>query len=460
MDDGPDLNAILGAQRAYWRSGVTQDLASRRTALRALHASLVSEEAMLCEALGRDLGKSWHEAYETEVGLLRQECRHALSRLRSWAKPRAVHTPLSQFPARSHVVARPLGSVLVITPWNYPLLLSLGPVIGALAAGNTVVLKPSERSPASSAALRTFFARTFPPELAWCAPPERKTGAQLGELRWDHIFFIGGSETAHQVLRAAEKHLTPITLELGGKNPCIVDHTAPTALTARRVVWGKFLNAGQTCIAPDYLVVHESARGPLTEAVRTELLRMFGENPCGNPDYARIVDRAHFDHLCRLLGSHQPLIGGERDPDTLRFAPTVLLLDSWEDRLATEEVFGPILPVLTYRTEDELRARMAGQPDALSAYVFSRRTRWARQLLHSLRCGGGCVNDTISHIVPPELPFGGVGASGFGRYRGRAGFDTFSNLVGVLEKGLWFDLGVRYPPYAGLKAKLLRWFLG
>jgi len=457
--DEAGLTGIRERQRAFFRTGATLSYESRRNALRRLTGALRAHEAALCGALARDLGKCWHEAYETEIGMLLQESRHVLANLQVWMSPQRVSTPLSQFHSHAYTVARPRGSVLAITPWNYPIYLSISPVICALAAGNTIVIKPSERAPETARALCALFEDVFDAELAWCAPADRDLGASLAQLGWDHIHFVGSAETGRRVLDTAHRTLTPVTLELGGKNPCIVDDTAPPALSARRIAWGKFLNAGQTCIAPDYLAVHAAARDDLLSAIRAELGRMYGPDPAASPAYGRIVDNRHFEHLVDLLGSHAPVHGGQRDPSTRYFAPTVVELDSWDCRLAREEVFGPILPVLTWHDEQELRERLHAQPDALAAYVFSRRTPWARNMLGCIRCGGGCINDTISHVVPTGLPFGGVGRSGYGRTRARAGFEAMSNLVSVLEKATWFDAPVRYPPLTAAKKTMLRWFM-
>lgn len=448
-----DIPALVKIQRQAFASGRTLPVATRRARLRRLQALLGEFEPRILEALSADLGKPPYEGYMSEVGIVRDELRFALKRAGAWARPRRVPTPLILLPGASRVIPEPRGVVLVIAPWNYPFQLALAPLVAALAAGNCVVLKPSELAPRTSALIAEMLATGFAPEEVAVAEGGREVSTALLGEAFDHIFFTGGSAVGRVVMRAAAEHLTPVTLELGGKSPCIVDASADLPLAARRIVAGKFLNAGQTCIAPDYLLVHQRVRDELLMRLKSRLRESYGADPARSPDYGRIVNDAHFRRLTALLEDGRVIIGGDSDPAARYIAPTILTDLTWEDRVMQEEIFGPLLPVLTFEKLSEVIAAVNHRPKPLALYLFSRNRRETDEILRRIPFGGGCVNDTMLQAASHYLPFGGVGASGMGRYHGQAGFDTFSNLKSVVHKfGRW-EAPLRYPPYP----RSLRW---
>ncbi len=441
------ISEIISGQREYFASGKTRPPAERWAALRALRSALVEREPELLAALAEDLAKPAAEAYLSEIGLLVREIDYVLKRLPLWIRPRRVRTPLLSRPGSSRIIFEPYGVVLVIAPWNYPIQLSLSPLLAALAAGNCVVLKPSENAPASSRALARLLHETFDPGLVKTVEGGSDTARELLGEKFDYIFYTGSKRVGKLVLKAAAENLTPATLELGGKNPCLVDRDIPVKTAARRIAWGKFFNAGQTCVAPDYLLVHREVRDELTAALREAIEEFYGPEPEKSPDYARIVNRDHHRRLAGMLQGLRPVIGGGGDESRRYLAPTVVPLDSTEHPLMEEEIFGPILPVLAYRDLEEALALIAGRPRPLALYLFSRDRRLRRRVLRETSSGSVCVNDTVSQIINPELPFGGVGESGMGAYHGQAGFETFSHKKSVMVRSFRFDLKLRYPPY-------------
>lgn len=453
---------ILDRQLEYYRTGATRSLAFRRAQLRALYDAVSAHEGELSRALADDLGKAPCESYSTEIGFVLSEIRHTLSHLRGWMKPRRVPTPITAFPASSRVCPEPKGSVLIIAPWNYPVLLALSPLTAALSAGNCAVLKPSELSPNTSAVLAKLIRSAFPEEYVAVREGDVSASTELLNLPFDHIFFTGSPRVGRIVMAAAAEHLTPVTLELGGKSPCIVDRTADLGLAARRIVWGKFLNAGQTCVAPDYLLVDAAVREELIGRMKEEITRLYGPAPLESPDYPKLISPRHLDRLCGLLdgeaeGSAAPwgnvLVGGEADRAGCRLAPTLLDGVTLDSPVMQEEIFGPILPILTFDRLEEAIALVRRFPKPLALYLFTRDRETERRVLAELPFGGGCVNDTIMHLVNPNLPFGGIGNSGMGAYHAHAGFDAFTHYKSVLRRGSRPDIPLRYPPYAGK----LRW---
>jgi acyl-CoA reductase-like NAD-dependent aldehyde dehydrogenase len=442
-----DLAALVDAQRRAFAGGRTLTVAARRELLRRLLALVTEHEPRILEALRADLGKAPYEGYLSEVGLLRSEIRGALRRVAAWSRPRRVPTPLRLFPGVSRVIPEPRGVVLIIAPWNYPCLLSLAPLAAALAAGNCAVVKPSELAPRTSAVLAEMLGGGFEADTVAVVEGGRETAAALLEQVFDHIFFTGGTAVGQIVLQAAAAHLTPVTLELGGKSPCIVDASADLPLAARRIVAGKFLNAGQTCIAPDYLLVHQRVRDELLMRLKTRIRESYGAEPALSPDYARIVNDRHFRRLEALLGQGRIVIGGECDLAARYIAPTLLTDVTWQDPVMQEEIFGPLLPVLTFEKLSEAVAAVNRRPTPLAFYLFSRNRRETREVLRRASFGSGCVNDTMVQFASPHLPFGGAGASGMGRYHGRAGFDAFSNLKSVLRRFGGWEPPLRFPPY-------------
>ena len=442
--------------------GETRSLAWRMEQLDRLEQALNANEDAAIAALAADLEKPAVEAF-FELVAIRQELALTRRQLRRWMAPRPVPVPLHLKPGRACTVATPLGCVLIIGPWNYPLQLCLHPLVSALAAGNTAVLKPSEHAPATAALIARLIADAFPPQIVQVVQGDGSVAAQLLEQRFDHIVFTGGERVGRLVMAAAARHLTPVTLELGGKSPAIVLADADLAVTARRLVWGKSLNSGQTCIAPDHLLVEASIREPLLQAIRAEISAFFADDPVGSGDRGRIVHQGRFDHLVGLLegarARGQVLFGGELDRGRLRIGLTLLEVSEDDDPLMQEELFGPLLPVLTIENLDQALEQVRRSPKPLALYLFSRSQEAVETVLNSSSSGSVGINDVVYQAGVPALPFGGVGASGIGAYHGQAGFDSLSHHRSVLTRPFWLDLPLRYPPYGGT-LPLLRKLLG
>lgn len=451
-----DITAIVASQRAYFKSGATLDVEGRLRALRILRAAIVTYEDVIASALQRDLGKSSTESIMCEIGMVKSALNHMLRHANHYAKAKRVRTPLAQFPATSLHKPSPFGVVLVMSPWNYPFLLTMEPLIEAIAAGNTVVLKPSAYSPHTSSVLEKLLTQYFDPRLIAVVTGGREENQQLLDEQFDHIFFTGSQRVGKEVMRKAAAHLTPVTLELGGKSPCIVERTADIPLAARRIVFGKYLNCGQTCIAPDYIYCDAAIADELMHALAQEIRIQFGEAPLANDDYGRIVSVKHFDRLTGLIDPAKIAYGGRTSPDTLQIEPTLLRDVEWGDAVMQEEIFGPILPVLTYENFGDAIDQLNDMPHPLALYIFTEDKIIARQVMSRLQFGGGCVNDTIIHLASNNLPFGGVGASGMGSYHGEAGFRTFSHEKSIVNKSTRFDLPLRYQPYGKWKERIIR----
>ena len=454
-----EIRNIVSAQRKHFRSGATLPTAARITALERLQRLIGDREAEIAAALAADLGKGSFEAYMCEIGMVRSELSHMLRHLPRYARERWVPTPLAQFPSRSFVKPSPKGVVLIMSPWNYPFLLTVGPLIDALAAGNTAVVKPSAYSPATSALLAQLLGECFPPEVVAVVTGGRAENQCLLDEKFDHIFFTGSAAVGREVLRRAAEHLTPATLELGGKSPCIVDETANIPLAARRIVFGKYLNCGQTCVAPDYVLCHRSVREPLQQAILAEIRRQYGDDPLSRADYGRIISEKHFRRILTLIDRDKLLTGGQAEEDTLRIAPTVLTGVDWQDAVMQEEIFGPVLPILTFDRFEDIFPLLAERPTPLALYFFSSDSAHIRQVKERCAYGGGCINDTIIHPATTAMGFGGAGESGMGAYHGRRGFETFSHRKSMVNKKTWLDLPMRYRPYRPVYEKLLRLFL-
>ncbi len=459
MPDAPDITALFEEQRRFFRTHATLDLGFRRRALRALRRVLIEREGELTDALRADLGKGAAESYMSELGMVLAGLRDTLGHLGRWARPRRVASPLAQFPSTCRVLREPYGNALVISPWNYPVLLGLDPLVAAIAAGNCAILKPSELAPHVSAALAKLVGGLFPRKFVAVAEGGVETSEALLALPFDTIFFTGSPRVGRVVMEAAAKHLTPVTLELGGKSPCIVDETADIELAARRIAFGKVLNAGQTCVAPDYVLIAAARRDAFVEAYRRAVEGMVGANPLANEAMPRMVNRRHFDRVMGLMEGARAAVGGRGDAETLRIEPTLLLGVTAESPCMQEEIFGPVLPVLTVESLATAEEFVLSRPKPLACYVFSGSARNIERLQAHLSYGGGCVNDTIIHLAVPGLPFGGVGNSGMGAYHGQAGFLAFSHEKSVLRKATWLDLPFRYQPYTKFKDFVLRMFL-
>ncbi len=454
-----DIQALTAAQRSYFRTGATLDLGMRKEALARLEQSLHTREGELLAALKADLNKSPSEGYLCEMGLVFSELSYLKKHLTRWSRPRRVSTPLTQFPGKSAVVREPYGSVLVMSPWNYPLLLSLSPLIGAAAAGNCFILKPSAYAPAASAALGRLIGDCFPPEHGAVVEGGREENQSLLDQPFDYIFFTGGAAVGRQVMEKAARRLTPVTLELGGKSPCVVDRTADLNLAAKRIVFGKLLNCGQTCVAPDYLLVDRQVKGELLSRIRYWITSMYGRNPLDNKGYVRMVNRKHFDRVRGLIDPAKVVYGGKADPETLKIQPTLLDGITPGDPVMEEEIFGPLLPVLEFDTLDQAEDFILNRPRPLALYFFSQDRAAQHRFVRRIPFGGGCINDTVVHLANPRLPFGGTGESGMGCYHGRYTFDTFSRPKGILFSSTRADLPFRYPPYTQGQERLIRRFL-
>ncbi len=443
--------------RAGFESGLTRSLKWRRAQLDALERLLEENEGRIAEALHADLRKPEQEVVLGETALLFSEIKHARSRMERWARPRPVDTPAIAQPGRSFVQPDPLGVTLIIGAWNYPVQLVFAPLIPAIAAGNCAVLKPSEVTPATSALIAELAPRYLDQRAFAVAEGGVPETTALLEQRFDHIFYTGGAAVGRIVMKAAAEHLTPVTLELGGKSPAIVDATADLASTARRLAWGKALNAGQTCIAPDYVLVAREQRAALIDAMREQFRAMLGDHPVGSQDYAAIVNQRHFERISGLLDQGRVEIGGRADPESRRIEPTVLTGVDLDSEVMREEIFGPVLPVIDIDGLDEAIEFVRRGDRPLAAYLFSRSRRAERRFLAELACGSVCINDVMMFMSVPELPFGGVGMSGMGQYHGRAGFDRFSHLKSVIRRGRFPDPSIRFAPYSTWKTRLLKW---
>ena len=453
------IEMLVQKQRTYYLDGKTFDISGRIQALHCLEQAILKYEDRLYEALQKDLGKSRAEAYMCEIGLTLPELRYLKRHVRSWSKDRRVRTPLAQFHAKSFTVQEPYGVVLVMSPWNYPVLLTLEPLAGALAAGNCCVVKPSAYSPETSKVIAEMIRESFPEEYVAVVEGGRAENQCLLEQKFDYIFFTGGVNVGKMVMEKASVHLTPVTLELGGKSPCIVDHTANLKLAAKRLVFGKYLNCGQTCVAPDYVLAERSIKEELLKYIKEEIKAQYGEDPLENPDYGKIINRKHFERILGLIDPNKLVYGGKADTELLRVEPTVLDGVAEEDAVMQEEIFGPIMPILTVDSMDEACTFVKSRPHPLALYLFTGDDGTEKRFLKEIPFGGGCVNDTIIHLATGEMGFGGVGNSGMGSYHGKKSFETFSHEKSIVKKFTWLDLPMRYQPYTLWKEKLVRMFL-
>ena len=440
-----EICSIVGLQCEFFAKGETLDIATRLQALKALKAGILKYEKALVEALWQDLHKSYEEAYLTEISIVLGEIKNHIKHLKCWAAPKRVCTPLKMFPSRSKVISEPLGCSLIIAPWNYPVQLLLNPLVGAISAGCTAILKPSPYVPHVSRVLEDLIRETFAPEHVALVQGNREVNAALLEERFDLIFFTGSPALGKRVMRAASENLTPVVLELGGKSPCIVDRDADIAMAARRIAWGKCLNAGQTCIAPDYLLVHHEVKQKFIEALCQEFKRLLGENPRKAEHFVRIVNERAYDRLLSYFGDGDIVFGGECDRGERYISPTVLDNVSPDSPVMQDEIFGPIFPVQTFSSTDEAIQFVTQREKPLALYYFGK--KGAKRVLGHTSSGGTCINDTIMHIANERLPFGGVGYSGMSSYHGRESFKVFSHQRAVVTTPAWLDLPFRYMPY-------------
>lgn len=454
-----NIENLVSAQRAYFSRGETLDVSFRKAALRRLRSVLLARESEINAALFKDLNKSASESYMCEVGMTLAELNYVLAHVDRWAKKHPVLSPLAQFHARSFTVHNPYGVVLIMSPWNYPFMLTMEPLIGALAAGNCCVVKPSAYAPATSAIIRSIIAECFPPEYVTVVEGGRRENQALLDQRFDYIFFTGGVTVGREVMRKAAEHLTPVSLELGGKSPCIVDSTAKLDLSAKRLAFGKLLNCGQTCVAPDYLLIDRRVKDEFLDHLKKHITAMIGEDALKNKKYVRMVSRRHYDRVMGLINPDKVIFGGKGDPETLHIQPTIMDNVTPDDAVMQEEIFGPVLPVIPYDTIDEAIDFISSREHPLALYLFSEDKAVQDRFLHAVPFGGGCINDTIIHLATSRMGFGGVGHSGMGSYHGRKSFDTFSHEKSIVNKSTWMDMPVRYMPYSKRKDRLLRIFL-
>ena len=462
--DANRINIIMEKQRAFFKSGATLPVSFRISMLKKLAEAVKEHEQEITDALKKDLGKSASESYMCEIGMVLSEISYMLRHIKRFAARKYVHTPLAQFAAVSYQKPVPYGNVLIMSPWNYPFLLTIDPLVNAIAAGNTAVVKPSAYSPATGEVVQAILEECFPEEYVAVITGGRKENAALLEQKFDFIFFTGSQNVGREVLRHAAEHLTPAVLELGGKSPCIVDSSAKLKLAAKRIVFGKLLNCGQTCVAPDYVLCEASVKDALVKEICAEIQKQFGENPLQNPDYGKIINEKHFERLCGLietshLAKDEIIFGGSSNPATLQISPTVLDNVTWDNTVMQEEIFGPILPILTYDKFEEVFELLADKEKPLALYLFSENKEHVKAVTERLPYGGGCINDTIIHLATSEMGFGGVGESGMGAYHGKVGFDAFSHTKSIVDKKTWMDLPMRYQPYTKFFNKMIRMFL-
>ncbi|QWG66146.1 aldehyde dehydrogenase [Bacillus mycoides] len=438
------ISSIVNKQKEYFYKGHTRSLETRKNNLKKLYEGIQRFEDEIFQALKLDLNKSVHESFTTEIGYVLKEISFQMKHISSWSKPKRVRTALTHFGSKGKVVPEPYGVTLIIAPWNYPFQLAIAPLVGALAAGNTVVLKPSELTPNVSKVLTRMLGELFPEELVSVVEGGAEESTVLLKEPFDYIFFTGSVGIGKVVMEAAAKKLTPLTLELGGKSPCIVHKDAKLDVTARRIVWGKFLNAGQTCVAPDYMYVHSSVKEQLIEALRHEIAEQYGKDALQNDNYVRIVSERHFERLCTFLQDGKPVIGGNYTKETLHIEPTVLTNVTWQSAVMEDEIFGPILPIIEYDKIEEVIETIQHHPKPLALYVFSEDRKVQEKVTSNISYGGGCINDVVYHLATPYLPFGGVGSSGLGSYHGEQSFRTFSHYKSILSQSTAFDMKIRY----------------
>lgn len=454
-----EIQALIEKQRLYCLSGETLDVQYRINALKTLKTAILKYEQEIEEALKKDLGKSYFESYMCEVGLSLSEISYMIKHTRSFSKEKRVRTPLAQYVSRSYTKPSPYGVTLIMSPWNYPFMLTIEPLADALAAGNTVILKPSAYSPNTTQIIKKIIDECFDEKYVALVSGGRAENTSLLEGKFNKIFFTGSVSVGKEVMRKASEHLTPVTLELGGKSPCIIDSSANIKLAAKRIVFGKFLNCGQTCVAPDYIYCEESIKDEFLKEIKQQIKKQYGEDPLKNSDYGKIINEKHFLRIVQLINSDKVVYGGNTNKNTLQIEPTVMDHVTWDDAVMQEEIFGPILPVLTYRNLDELIMLLQSKEHPLAFYVFSSKKETIKKLTTTCQFGGGCINDTIIHLANSQMGFGGVGASGMGSYHGKIGFETFSHRKSIVDKKTWLDLPMRYQPYTSLYERMVRFFL-
>lgn len=453
------IREIVKKQRKWFYTGATLPVERRIQALKKLQTCIREYENQINQAIKKDLGKSAFESYMCETGLTLSEISYMLKHIKRFSKEKTVLTPLAQFHSHSYKKPSPYGVVLIMSPWNYPFLLTMEPLVDALAAGNTVVVKPSAYSPHTSEIICKMIKKCFDERDVAVVTGGRAENSYLLEENFDYIFFTGSQAVGRVVMEKASRHLTPVTLELGGKSPCIIEESANLKLAAKRVVFGKYLNCGQTCVAPDYIFCDAKIKEAFIGEVRKQIRKQYGKQPLKNKNYGKIINEKHFKRVCGLIDSDKVVCGGRSDASTLQIEPTVMDCVTFDDAVMQEEIFGPIMPILTYDSLDDAIEKINQMPHPLALYLFSSDKAVIAKVTDRCGFGGGCINDTIIHLATSEMGFGGFGASGMGSYHGKAGFDTFSHYKSIVDKKTWLDLPMRYQPYRKLYDKLIHLFL-
>lgn len=454
-----EIKIIVEKQRAFFNTGATLNVNYRIQALKKLQEVMRRDIGKINAALKADLGKSSFESYMCESGLSLSEVDYMIKHVNKFSKVKHVPTPLVHFHSTSKLQPSPYGVALIMSPWNYPILLTIDAMVDAIAAGNTVIVKPSAYSPESTKVINNIIGECFPPEYVATITGGRAENTYLLDEHFDYIFFTGSKTVGKEVMRKAAEHLTPVTLELGGKSPCIIDEKANLKIAARRLVFGKFLNCGQTCVAPDYVLVHQNVKERFLSAVITEIKKQFGENPLNNPDYGKMINEKHFNRVSGLIDKSKVILGGKTNPETWQIEPTLIDNVTYNDPIMQEEIFGPLMPVLTYKYMDEVIEKINSMDHPLALYIFTDSKKTANKVIKNCGFGGGCINDTIVHLATSEMGFGGFGESGMGSYHGKTGFDTFTHYKSILEKKNWIDLPMRYQPYKNIWNKVIHLFL-
>ena len=455
-----EIKHLLEQQQAYYKSGITIPVAFRIEQLKKLYAAVKKYEIEINDALTTDLGKSHYEGFMCESGLALSEISYMIRHTKKFARRKTVYTPLAQFASHSFKQPVPYGNTLIMSPWNYPFLLTIDPLADAIAAGNTAIVKPSAYSPATSKIIEKIIGECFAPEYVAVVTGGRAENQALLDQKFDFVFFTGSQAVGKEVLRHTAEHLTPAVLELGGKSPCIVDASANIKLAAKRIVFGKYLNCGQTCVAPDYILCESSVKDAFVAEVAKQIRLQFGEEPLKNKDYGKIINEKHFSRLCGLMDPNKVVIGGETKAKTCQIAPTVMDNVTYDDAVMGEEIFGPIMPILTFTDFDTVVDELKDKDKPLALYLFSSNKNHIRRVTTELSYGGGCINDVVIHLATSEMGFGGVGESGMGAYHGKDGFDAFSHYKSIVDKKTWMDLPMRYQPYKSkLYEALLHMFL-
>lgn len=453
------IQAVVEKQRDFFATGATLTVSFRLNALDKLRTSMESHKDEVMAAIKKDLGKGEQEAYMCEYGLSLSELSYMKRHTKKYAKDRRMATPLTNFAARSFVKPMPYGNVLIMSPWNYPILLSIEPLIDAISAGNTVILKPSAYSPNCSKVLSDIIKDAFDPEYVTVVEGGREENQFLLDQKYDFIFFTGSQAIGRMVMSKAAANLTPVSLELGGKSPCIIDRSANIKLAAKRIVWGKYLNCGQTCVAPDYVLVHESVKDAFVEAVKEAIPKQFGQDPLNSDDYGKIINQKHFDRITGLIDFDKVVFGGNSNPETLKIEPTVMDNVTYEDAVMQEEIFGPIMPIITFTSVGDVIRKVNAGAHPLALYIFANDKSVISKVTSECIYGGGCINDTVVHLACSTMGFGGVGESGTGAYHGKVGFETFSHHKSIVDKKNWIDIFMRYQPFNKIKLSMVKMFL-